>query len=275
MPQEKVEHKRKRARDVRLKPDSFSDIIFGLALSIGSLILIQNRVQVWQSFVWNIVLFGFSFAVIAMAWLSFSATIRYLSTEVPVVVFLTLALFFCVILEPYLFYMLMNGSGQLSMVISEVFAFDIGFMFFVLGILAEMVLKEASLNHPSYHSGDLETLEHMIYPRYVVGALFLISIVPFFWVSTPLLGHLRPIVWTSSIAVFLVYDMKVSFTHSNSKCRQSSVKKIETGESGKACAPRKEQEEDPLSMKRVFDPIEERWIFVCEPLKSSHVEVKK
>jgi len=274
MLQEKVEHKRKRTREVRLKPDSFSDIIFGLALSIGSLILIQNRVQVWQSFVWNIVLFGFSFAVIAMAWLSFSATIRYLSTEVPAVVFLNLALFFCVILEPYLFYMLMNSSGQLSMVISEVFAFDIGFMFFVLGILAEMVLKEARLNHPSYHSDDLETLGHLIYPRYVVGGLFLISIVPFFWVSTSL-GHLRPMVWVSSIAVFLVYNMKVSFAHSNSKCRQGSPKMVGSGESGKACAPRKEQEEDPLCMKRVFDPIEERWVFVCEPIKSSHVEVKK
>jgi uncharacterized membrane protein len=212
----KFEHSRKRRNEVRLKPDSFSDIIFGLALSIGSLILIENRVQVWQSFIWNLSLFGFSFAVIAMVWLSFSATMRYLSTEVPLVIFLNLVLFFCVILEPYLFYMMMNSSGQLSAVVSQVFAFDVGFMFFVLGVLAENVAREARLNHPGYHSNDLKTLQHMIYPRYVLGALFLISIIPSFWVSTPL-GHLRPIVWASSMAVFLAYYIRVSFVHRDEK----------------------------------------------------------
>jgi len=210
MSQGKFQLKRKRRNEVRLKPDSFSDIIFGLALSIGSLILIESRVQVWQSFIWNVLLFGFSFGAIALVWLSFSATMRYLSTEVPLVIFLNLVLFFCVILEPYLFYMLMNSSGQLSTVVSQVFALDIGFMFFVLGIMAEIVVKEARLNHPSYHSDDLATLQHMIYPRYILGALFLISVIPFFWVSTPL-GHLRPIIWASSMAVFLVYYIRVSF----------------------------------------------------------------
>jgi len=260
MLQEKVEHNGKRRNQVRLKPDSFSDIIFGLALSIGSLILIENRVQAWQSFVWNIVLFGFSFAVIAMAWLSFSATMRYLSTQVSAVIFLNLMLFFCVILEPYLFYMLMNSSGQLSMVISQVFAFDVGFMFFVLGILAEMVVKEARLNHPRYHSDDLETLERMVYPRYIAGALFLISVVPFFWISTPI-GHLRSIIWASALTVFLAYYIRVSFIRSSSKSGRDAVKTVETDKPLEKHAPGREQEAS-LPMKRVFDPITERWVYV-------------
>lgn len=234
MLQEKIEHERKRRNQVRLKPDSFSDIIFGLALSIGSLILIENQVQIWQSFVWNVALFGFSFAIIAMVWLSFSATMRYLSTEVPAVIFLNLVLFFCVILEPYLFYMLMNSS-QLSMVVSEVFAFDVGLMFFILGILAEMVVKEARLNHPNYYSDDLKTLGCMIYPRYIVGALFLISVIPFFWIQTPL-GHLRSIIWGTSLAVFFVYALKVSFLR-YFKGGKDSVKIVETSVSTKTRAP--------------------------------------
>ena len=260
MLQEKVEHNGKRRNHVRLKPDSFSDIIFGLALSIGSLILIENRVQVWQSFVWNIVLFGFSFAVIAMAWLSFSATMRYLSTEVPAVIFLNLMLFFCVILEPYVFYMLMNSSGQLSMVISQVFAFDVGFMFFVLGIMAEMVVKEARLNHPRYHSEDLKTLGRMIYPRYIVGALFLISVVPFFWVSTPL-GHLRSIVWALALTVFLAYYIGVSLIHSNFQNGRGAMKVVESSKSTETSVPKNEHQV-PLSQERVFDPVDERWVFV-------------
>lgn len=226
---QEIQHNGKRKTQVKLKPDSFSDIIFGLALSMGSLILIENRVQVWQSFVWNIGLFAFSFAIIAMVWLSFSTTMRYLSTEAPAAIFLNLVLFFCVILEPYLFYMLMNSSGQLSMVISEVFAFDAGFMFFVLGIMAEMVVKEARINHPNYYSYDLKTLEYMIYPRYIVGALFLISVIPVFWIQTPL-GHLRPVIWCSSLAVFFVYVVKVSFVHSNSKSGNDPTKMVETTE---------------------------------------------
>jgi len=176
---EQIEHKRARRNKVRLKPDSFSDIIFGLALSIGSLILIQNRVLVWQSFVANILLFGFSFAVIAMVWLSFSETMRYLSTEVSSVVLLNLMLFFCVVLEPYLFYTLINSNGQLSIVTSDVFALDLGFMFFVLGTLASIVVKEAKRYHPNYHSNDLTLLQKMIYPRYILAALFLLSVDPF------------------------------------------------------------------------------------------------
>ena len=258
MQREKIERNGKRRSQVKLKPDSFSDIIFGLALSIGSLILIENRVQVWQSFVWDIVLFGFSFAVIALVWLSFSATMRYLSTEVPAVIFLNLMLFFCVILEPYLFYMLMNSSGQLSAVISQVFAFDVGFMFFVLGIMAEMVVKEARLNHPSYHSDDLKTLQNMIYPRYIAGALYLVSVIPFFWVQTPL-GHLRSIVWTSAMVVFFAYYIKVSFSLSNSKGGQGAVKAAEKSESTKIFPSIKGQEKSP--MKRVFVPVDERWVF--------------
>jgi uncharacterized membrane protein len=220
MLQEQIEHKRARRNKVRLKPDSFSDIIFGLALSIGSLILIQNRVLVWQSFVANILLFGFSFAVIAMVWLSFSETMQYLSTEVSSVVLLNLMLFFCVVLEPYLFYTLENSEGQLLIVTSEVFALDMGFMFFVLGTLALIVVKEARRYHPNYHSDDLTILQKMIYPRYILAALCLLSVDPFLWVSTPFASpfdHLRFVLWTSSLAVFLVYYMTVSIFHTEKK----------------------------------------------------------
>jgi len=210
------EHESERADKVRLAPDSFSDIIFGLALSIGSLILIQNQVTIWQNFVWNIVLFGLSFAIIGMTWLSFSTTIRYLSTEDPTVVFLNLALFFCVVLEPYLFYMLMNAGGLLLDVVSDAFALNIGFMFFVLGALASIAVKNAGVStfgNSSYRSEEeVYALKQMIFPRYVLSALCLFSMAPFFWILTPL-GHLRFLSWTSAFAVFLVYHITLVHSH--------------------------------------------------------------
>ncbi len=150
------------------------------------------------------------------------------------------------------------------MVISEVFAFDVGFMFFVLGMLAEMVVKEARLNHPSYHSDDLKTMERMVYPRYVAGALFLISVVPSFWISTPL-GHLRSIIWASALIVFLAYYIRVSFIHNAFKAGRGEAKMAEASKLTEVSIPRKEQQAD-LTLKRVFDPVDERWVFVHEML---------
>jgi len=134
-------------------------------------------------------------------------------------------------------------------------------MFFVLGILAETVVKEARLNHPSYHSDDLKTLERMVYPRYAAGALFLISVIPFFWISTPL-GHLRSIIWASALVVFLAYYIRVSFMHTISKGNRVSAI-LEASKSTEASTARKEHQ-TALTLKRVFDPIEERWVSVNE-----------
>jgi len=249
MSKEHIEHSMRQKTKVKLTPGSFSDIIFGLALSIGSLILVQRQVQDTLSFVVNIALFGFSFAIISMVWLSFSSTIRYLSTEVPFVLVLNLLLFFGVVLEPYIFYMLVTSTGQLLSVVSDVFALNIGLMFFVLGTLSVIVAKEARFHHPNYHSKDLQTLRKMIYPRYILAALFSLSIFPVFWVSTPL-GNLRILLWASSLGVFLIYHMTVSFIDPTKKVSEVTNKL-------------KEPEQ------RVFDPIDERWVFINEPTPDS------
>jgi uncharacterized membrane protein len=183
----------------RLTPHSFSDIIFGLALSIGALVLTQNQVLTWQDFGWGILLFGFSFLVIALIWLMFSQTISVLQSEAPSVVFLNLALLFCVALEPYLFYMLMNGLTQNLLSFTSIgYALDVGFMFMILATLASLVLKQGN-NNPTF----LKRFKHMMISESIVGALFLVSAAPVFWVDTQI-GHLRFVFWYSSFLVFLV-----------------------------------------------------------------------
>jgi len=49
----------------------------------------------------------------------------------------------------------------------------------------------------------------------------------------------------------------------NFKGEQLAVKMVEPNESTKACATGKEQEAS-FSMKRVFDPFDERWVFIDE-----------
>jgi uncharacterized membrane protein len=206
---------------VRIAPESFSDIIFGLALSIGSLILIQSQVLTWQDFAWNVLLFGFSFLVIAMTWLLFSRTIAVLPVETSSALFLNLVLLFCVALEPYLFYLLMNGGTQDLLSFTSIgYALDVGVMFVILGTLASFVLKQEKVGkmgqRQKLHPIVLHRFRHMMIANYVVGALFLVSAIPVFWVPTQL-GHLRFVLWYSSFLIFFAFHMSANKTEPTKK----------------------------------------------------------
>jgi len=207
---EPPEHDKARIKiSSRLTPHSFADIIFGLALSIGALFLTQNRVQTSQDFAWNVFLFAFSFIVIAITWLLFSRTASALPSEVPSTLFLTLVLLFCVSLEPYLFYMLMNNATQNLLSFTSVgYALDVGFMFVILGILASSVVEQNRGLEGEYmrfrlDARALPTFRRMMIEEYAVGALFLVSAVPIFWVPTPI-GHLRFVLWYLSFLLPLI-----------------------------------------------------------------------
>ena len=198
-PDEPREHERTRI-NARLAPHSFTDIVFGLAVSIGSLILIQSRVATWQDFAWNIVLFGFSFLIIVLIWLLFSQTISALPSEVPSALFLNLTLLFCVALEPYLFYLLMNGATQSLLSFTSVgYALDVGVMFAILAVLASFVLREGrrSRRNPMI----LHNFKHMMISESAVAVLFFVSAAPVFWIPTQI-GHLRFVFWYASFLIF-------------------------------------------------------------------------
>jgi len=203
---EPIEHKASIRISSRLTPHSFADIIFGLALSIGALFLTQNRVQTSQDFAWNVVLFAFSFLVIAIVWLLFSRTMSALSSEVPSTLLLNLALLFCVALEPYLFYMLMSNATQGLLSFTSIgYAFDVGFMFVILGTLALFVLKknenlEGADQRFRLHPKAVPTFRRMMLEEYIVAAIFLVSSAPAFWVQTPI-GHLRFVLWYLSFVI--------------------------------------------------------------------------
>jgi hypothetical protein len=206
---------------IRIAPESFSDIIFGLALSIGSLILIQSHVVAWQDVAWNVLLFGFSFLVIALTWLLFSRTISVLPVEVPSALLLNLVLLFCVALEPYLFYLLMNGATQNLLYYTSIgYALDVGIMYVILATLASLVLRQERTGMISQrlklHPTFLKRFRHMMIAEYIVGVLFLVSTAPVFWVLTAF-GHLRFVLWYSSFLIFLITHMLARRTGSEKK----------------------------------------------------------
>jgi hypothetical protein len=132
-----------------------------------------------------------------------------LPSEVPYTLFLNLTLLFCVTLEPYLFYMLMNNATQNLLSFTSVgYALDVGSMFVILGTLASSVLQqnkrmEGENRRPRVDAKTLPTFRRMMIEEYIVGALFLVSAAPIFWVQTPI-GHLRFVLWYLSFLLPLI-----------------------------------------------------------------------
>jgi hypothetical protein len=186
---------------IRVRIESLSDLVFGLALSIGSIILVGKQPQTGQDIAVNVALFGFGFLIIVMTWLGYSRTMAVLPIETPFALIVNLVLLFIVAVEPYLFYVLTSVQAiGLVDAASVVYALDVGGMFFMQAALARMVVdEEKARSHGQLplHPVVLARFRRVVMLDAVIGLVFVVSALPFFWVDTPI-GFLRFYLWSSS-----------------------------------------------------------------------------
>src|SRR5437879_1884102 len=83
--------------------ESLSDLIFGLALSIGALALIAQPVLTAADLLRDLVDFAFGFIVLIAVWVRYTGSITYLTIETHGVLRLNILMLFLVAIEPYLF----------------------------------------------------------------------------------------------------------------------------------------------------------------------------
>jgi len=192
---------------IRVRIESLSDLVFGLALSIGSIILVGKQPATGQDIAVNVLLFGFGFLIIVMTWLGYSRTMAVLPVEAPFALVANLVLLFIVAIEPYLFYVLTSvQTAGLADAASVVYALDVGGMFLMQAVLARMVVKgeKARLHgQPALHPVVLERFRRVLKLNAVIGLVFVVSALPVFWVNTPV-GFLRFYLWSSSLLFLAV-----------------------------------------------------------------------
>lgn len=192
---------------IRVRIESLSDLVFGLALSFGSLILIGSQPKNGVDLLVNIFIFGFSFMIVVLTWLGYTRTISVLSSDVPYALGLNLSLLFCVALEPYLFYLLI--STQIIPLVdpaSIAYSIDVGLMYLSLAGLARLVVVQET------RSGREARLHPLVLARFkrvtrlqaVIGIIFLLSALPVFWVDTPV-GRLRFLLWFAPFLLVPAY----------------------------------------------------------------------
>ncbi|MGD0644409.1 MAG: TMEM175 family protein [Candidatus Bathyarchaeia archaeon] len=83
--------------------ESLSDLIFGLALSIGALTLIGQPPSDFTALTFAIAYYGFSFLILISVWYSYTRAMSQLHFETTRTVLLNIALLFLVSIEPFLF----------------------------------------------------------------------------------------------------------------------------------------------------------------------------
>jgi len=183
--------------------ESLSDLIFGLALSIGSLVLIAKIPSNTSELISDIVQFAFSFLILVIIWTIYTRIANVMPVESDLALGLNLSLLFFVAIEPFLYFVLVNQTSYAGFA-SSIYGLDIGLMYFVL---AGMITVALSSLKQENMPGLINSLQRRRVVQIVVGTLFIVSALPIFWVKSPIGGYLRIDLWIAGFFSFLVFRL--------------------------------------------------------------------
>jgi len=178
-------------------------------LSIGSLELLAKTPQTPEELETSLTLFAFSFFIIISIWFGYARIITLLSQETRGAISLNLLLLFFVVLEPYLFFVIQSSPTLAFLDLASVlYALDVGVMFLILAGLIELVLWK----NTHKDGGTSAELHPAIVPRLrvgmifytLIGGIYLLSALPFFFDYNKMGNQLRFELWYSAFGfVFL------------------------------------------------------------------------
>jgi len=180
----------------REKPriESLSDLIFGLALSLGSLILVNNIPKTQGELVVDIAQFSFSFFILIVIWSIYTRIAGYIRTESDTLLILNFVLLFLVAIEPFLYYVLVTGNSYEDFA-SSVYGLSVGLMYFVLAAMVTVVTSDLKRGGFEISEYEIAALRNRRSVQIVVGLFFVLSSLPIFWIRTSFAGYFRLDMW--------------------------------------------------------------------------------
>jgi uncharacterized membrane protein len=180
----------------RPRIQTLSDLIFGLALSIGAITLITTKPTDLISMTYYIALFGFSFLILALIWIRYTRIMSVFPVEGGILLGLNFLLLFLASIEPYLFNLIVFPPVKtLEGTFSAAYAVDLGSMNLVLAYFTHEIAKEeANLIRKdllwSYRLSRNTSLAS--------AALFLFSVLPIFSI------YERFVFWFASFGILVI-----------------------------------------------------------------------
>lgn len=178
-----------RSRSPKTRIESLTDLIFGLALSIGSVSLLSKPPSSPADVIMDLAGFGFSFLILISIWFRYTNIMSVLPVETSGTMFLNAVMLFLVSIEPYLLSLLVFGSFQASGVAvlifaSGAYALDLAGLTFILGLFAhQLTIEDRKLVKPEL-VGQYRRIRDT---QYLASLLFAVTALPPFW-SWEILG---------------------------------------------------------------------------------------
>jgi uncharacterized membrane protein len=169
--------------------EALSDLVFGLALSIGAIVLVtQTAPKDSGDVISSLIEFGFSFLVLIRVWTRYTKIMGELPFDTDYTRNLNLVLLFLVSIEPYLFYLLFGSLGRHPTILlssdftTAIYALDLAGLFSVLGFMTYLLAQEEKTQHvPEL----VRNFRFSANTQVAAAALFLVSADGFFWRVAP------------------------------------------------------------------------------------------
>ncbi len=180
---------------------TLSDLIFGLALSIGAIGLLGQQIADVTQIIASLSIFAFGFLLLVSVWYRYASIMKVLPFETTSLVVLNLLLLFLVAVEPYLLNLTIIGSGNavqnIRDPVSQLYAIDFGSIYFILAyFLHQLVVQEKKLGRAKY--GNYASTRTFFL---IVAAVFYLSVAPFFGSITITYFTLRQLLWLSFLPI--------------------------------------------------------------------------
>ncbi len=187
---------------------SLSDLIFGLALSIGTISLIAGVPKNPYDIAEDLLQFGFSFLILISVWMSYSSIISVLPLEDQTTIMLNIVLLFLVSIEPYLFWLnatyiadVLKDATLLASA-SSFYAIDMAGLMVIIALFAhQLSFEEKKLVPPS----SLRRYRKFRNTLIVSACIFMVSILPQFWSLTLWGVPLRFLIWFVPVGLSWVW----------------------------------------------------------------------
>jgi len=195
--------------DSKSRIESLSDLVFGLALSIGAISLFANPPSTAGALQSDIIEFGFSFLILISVWTRYTNLMELLKIETRSALVLNIFLLFCVSLEPYLLNQVDTHTGMIAGGLldyaSILYAIDMAAMMFILAILTHQLTIEGKGLVPS---DSLSRYRRLRDYSVLWGGLFLLTILPQFWTIQFLGTPLRFYFWVVPLIASIVFGTR-------------------------------------------------------------------
>lgn len=183
--------------------ESLSDLIFGLALSLGSIILIQQPPSDNAALLGQVAEFTLGFLILIGVWRAYTTILSQVEVETSAALDINIFLLLLVALEPYLFNLMWTDWGKVGESASALYALDIGGVMLANAGLLQIAFQQHATRHEWEALAPLRVARVQILS---VGSIYLLSALPTFWDWTIGASHtpVRFLLWGIALVGNLV-----------------------------------------------------------------------